>query len=63
MNQKLKASERRQALNTIGPFDWFNGYNKGYKVGLVHGSNKGFLEGFEAGVNAARKTASGERGR
>jgi hypothetical protein len=51
------ANERRQALNTIGPFDWFNGYNEGYKIGVVEGSNKGFLEGYEAGFNAALKIA------
>jgi hypothetical protein len=57
------ANERRQALNTIGPFDWFNGYNEGYKIGVVEGSNKGFLEGFEAGFHLGKKTASDQRGR
>lgn len=55
MNQKLKASERRKALNTTDAYDFFSGYNAGYQARSREVSQKDFYAGVEVGMDIMRK--------
>jgi len=58
MNTKKSrlASERRKALNTANPFDYFSAYNAGFIAGRIEGKNEGFTEGMEAMRKIADET-------